>query len=28
MRVPLSWLRDYVEIPADVTVEDISAIYT
>lgn len=28
MRIPLSWLKDYVEIPADVTVEDISAIYT
>ena len=28
MRIPLSWLKEYVEIPAEVTIADISAIYT
>lgn len=28
MRVPISWLREYVEIPRDVTIDEISAILT
>ena len=25
MRTPVSWIRDYVDLPADVTVEDLAA---
>lgn len=28
MRIPISWLKEFVEIPADTTIEDISAILT
>ena len=28
MRIPVSWLKEFVEIPAKTTIEDISAIYT
>lgn len=28
MRIPISWLKELVDVPAETTVEDISAIYT